>query len=133
LVLSVSIVALAIPIVFRVAFVVSTTALDISLIVPRSFRSLTVSFTSFAISRIAIVVSSIARAISSNAPVLTSVCINGFVVDEDSRISLAAFFVDSEARCDVSNHVSLQSYHQKTFWSGPLFLGTLYPLFDRYS
>src|SRR5215831_1915475 len=73
LVLSVSIAALAIPIVFRVAFVVSTTAVAISLIVPRSFRSLTVSFTSFTISRIAIVVSSIARAISSNAPVLTSV------------------------------------------------------------
>ena len=65
-VLSVSIAALAISIVFRVSFVVSATALAMSLIVPRSFRSLTVSFTSFAISRIAIVVSSIARAISSN-------------------------------------------------------------------
>jgi hypothetical protein len=62
LVLAVSIAALTIPIVFRVTFVVSTTARAISLIVPRSFRSLIVSFTSFAISRIAIVVSSIARA-----------------------------------------------------------------------
>jgi hypothetical protein len=76
LVLSASIAALGIPIVFRVSFAVSETALAMSLIVPRSFRSLTVSFTSFAISRIAIVVSSIARAISSIAPVLTSVCSN---------------------------------------------------------
>jgi hypothetical protein len=38
--ITVSIAALAIPIVFRVAFVVSTTALAI-VIVPRSFRSLT--------------------------------------------------------------------------------------------
>jgi len=73
-----------------------------SLIVPRPFRSLTVSFTSFMISRIAIVVSSIARAISAIAPVLTSICTNCFVVDDDSRISatplrILAFFIDSAA------------------------------------
>ena len=49
-------------------FVVSFTALTVSLIIPRSFRSLTVSLISFAVSRIAVVVSCIALASSPIVP-----------------------------------------------------------------
>jgi len=89
--------SLAACIVPPAVYLVSFTALAVSRRIPLSFRCLTVSVNSFAVSRIAVVVSCIAHVSSSIVPLRSIVTINSLTVEDDSRMSLATFFIDSAA------------------------------------